>query len=334
MRNQNIENRVALCDREAEYVDLLTEFLNKNGNLPWKIYSFTDPGELIQSGVEQYDLLVVAESAYDAESLPPDAHRIVILSESGLRRWDNVTYVDKYQPAEAVRKELLQKYIELSEGYAPTLQKQYEAKRIGFFTPIHRCLQSTFAMTLGQLLAEEHKVLYLSFEAFSGSVQMQADENTYDLADLLFFLGADREKFALRLEVTTKRVGNLAYIPSMKVGQNLLGVTPAMWQNLLQAIEDTGAYEYILLDLSDCVQGVFDILQTCSKVLTLTAGDAAARAKLYRYEQLLEQYECRAIAEKTEKVNLPRLQNLPEDPTLLVGSELAKVAQRYLNLCM
>ena len=39
---------------------------------------------------------------------------------------------------------------------------------IGVFSPLGRCLKTSFALALGQILAKERAVLYLNLESYSG----------------------------------------------------------------------------------------------------------------------------------------------------------------------
>ena len=64
--------------------------------------------------------------------------------------------------------------------------------------------------------------------------------------------------------------GGLDYIPPMRNGQNLLEIPPEEWRNLFQRIEELGKYEYVILDLSESIQGLFEVLQICTRVFTLT----------------------------------------------------------------
>ena len=57
-------------------------------------------------------------------------------------------------------------------------------------------------------------------------------------------------------------------------------VTAEEWTGLLEKIEDLGEYEYVILDLSESMQGLFDILRKCKKVFTSVGKDRMAERKL------------------------------------------------------
>ena len=322
---------MVLCDTEEEYAQLMTEFLKKNRELPWKIHTYTSVQELVKEEKGDLELLVVSESAYCEEVQELEASRTVVLSESGVMRWENVFYVDKYQQAEDVLKELIQVYMEIADTRLPKLRKSSNITFIGNYSPVRRAMQTSFALTMGQILAKEHTTLYLNFEHYAGIAELRPDMQTSDMADLLYFLKADKEKFRLRLQSICKRMGNLDYIPPMKSGRNLLSITAAEWMELFQRIEDMGEYEYVILDLSESMQGLFEILRMCKVVFTLTKEDRIARSKLLQYEQLLSLYEYEDVLEKTRRLKLPHIQRLPEELEQLTRGDLAALVNDLLK---
>ena len=61
------------------------------------------------------------------------------------------------------------------------------AKVLGVYSPVGRCLKTSFALTMGKLLAQEERVLYLNLEEFSGLSVLMKEEYKSDLSDLLYF---------------------------------------------------------------------------------------------------------------------------------------------------
>lgn len=325
------EKILALCDTEEEYAQLLTEFLKKHKNLPWKIHTYTEVEELLRAEKEPFEMLVVSETAYceALQSLQP--LRIVILNESGVMRWANIPYVDKYQKAEEVLQCLLRVYMEVADTRLPRIKRNCNTTFIGNYSPVHRSMQTSLALTMSQILAGEHPTLYLNFEHYVGIPELLPDMQTLDMADLLYFLNAEKEKFRLRMQTMMKKVGNLDYIPPMKSGQNLLTVTADEWMSLLQKIEELGEYEYVVLDLSESMQGLFDILRMCKKIFTVTQEERIAESKLLRYEQLLSLYEYEDVLVKTERLRIPHIQRLPAELEQLTRGELASLAKNLLK---
>ena len=322
---------MVLLDTEEEYARLMTEFLRKHKNLPWELHTYTNAKELLREEKESIAFLVVAESAYSEEIQRLFSKRVVVLSESGMMRWENLRYVDKYQQAEEVLKELLQVYMEIMDTPPPRLQKGCKTVFIGNYSPVHRAMQTSMALTLSQILAGDHYTLYLNFEHYAGIPELMTDMRTQDLADLLYFMDADKEKFRLRMQTVLKHIGNLDYVPPMKSGQNLLMVSAAEWMGLLTKIEELGEYEYVILDLSESMQGLFQILRFCKKVFTVTKEDRIACSKLLQYEQLLALYEYGDVLEKTRRLSLSHIRKLPEELEQLTKGDLAFLARELIK---
>ena len=313
---------LALCDEEEEYAQLLTEFMQKQKNLPWIVHTYTGLGNLLEVEKE-VDLLVVAESCYVEELKGFAAKRMIVLNESGIVRDKGLRYVNKYQQADQLIREFIAVYLEICTQVLPKLGTEGRTSFIGFFSPVRRCMQTPFAFTMARLLAQEHKTLYLNFEYFAGHQELIADLQTRDLADLLYFLNAEKEKFSLRLQSMVGQIGPLDYVPPMKSGQNLLAITAKEWMTFLQRLQELGEYDYVIMDLSECMQGLFDVLRACRKVYTITMEDHAASGKLSQYERLLEQYSYDDVLQKTQHCKLPKFRHLPAELEYFDRGELA-----------
>ena len=202
---------------------------------------------------------------------------------------------------------------------------------IGIYTPVRRCLQTTFSFTLGQLLARRHKVLYLNFECYSGLARMLQREFRTDLSDLIYFLHNGDGRFPYRLEGMVQKANGLDFIPPVFSCMDLQRVEKEEWLQLFEELEMTGRYEYILLDLSESIQGLFDILKLCTRVYTITRDDGFAAAKQEQYEELLRCLDCEDILVKTRKCRLPLFRQLPAGLENLTRGELAALVQELIR---
>ena len=322
---------MALCDTEEEYAQLMTEFMRKQKNLPWELHTYTNVDTLLGTEQSGLAMLVVAESAFRQElrGLAPGC--LVVLGESGVMRWEDISYVDKYQEAEEVFRQLLGVYMEIADIQLPFLRTNRKTVFIGNYSPVHRCMQTSFAITMSLMLAKKHSTLYLNFEHYAGISELLPDMQTLDLADLLYFLNAQKDKFRMRLQTILKHKGALAYVPPVKSGQNLITVTPQEWLGLLERIEELEEYEYVVLDLGESMQGLFEILRMCRHVYTLTREDRIARGKLLQYEQVLALYEYGDVLGKTKRLSLSHIQKLPEELEQLTKGDLADLVKGLLG---
>lgn len=325
------EVKLALCDSEQEYVQLFGEYLRRCKELPWEIHSFTSVDELLKEGAENFALIVIAESLYGEELRDVDKERLLLLSESGFVVDESIAFVDKYQAAEEVLREILGRYADIADKGFSKLTKNYETKFIGFFSPVRRTMQTTMALAMGQILAAGHPTLYLNFEPFAGIGALLPDMQVSDLSDLLYFLEVSPDKFQLRMRTILRRLDRLDFIPPVRNGQNLLTVTGEKWLSLLHSIGELGEYEYVVLDLSEAIQGLFDVLRMCSRIITLKREDNTAGSKLIQYEKLLESWEYEDVQGKTKHTGVPRIHNLPSAPEMLTRGELADYVRTILE---
>lgn len=331
MKNKE-KDVLVLCDTEEEYAILMTEFIKARKEIPWVIRTYTEVEMMLQEERNQkIAVLVIAESSYTEEVKGLTPGRTVILNESGMLKWGQIPNVCKYQQAESVLREILEVYMEIAECTLPKLVTDSKTKLIGIYSPIKRCLQTSFAMVMSQMLAGKGRTLYLNFEHYAGRTELLGDEQTRDLADLLYFLNTEGEKFRLRMQTIIRQKGQMDYVPPVKSGQNLLTISPREWMKLLQKIAELGIYEYIVLDLSESMQGIFDILRSCIKVFTLVKEDDAAQSKLLQYEQMLALYQYEDVLQKTCKCMPPKFPRLPKTIEEYTKSELADYVRAQLK---
>ena len=319
------------CDTEEEYTQGITEYFLRQRDFPWTLHTYTDVKVMMdrEKGTD-IAMLVMSENAFTEEVLKLNANKTVILNETGIVKWEAFAQVNKYQPAEHVLKELLELYVEIAGEPLILQSMKIKTRFIGMYSPVRRCLQSSFAMSMAMILAEEHRTLYLNFEHYAGIPELLPDLQEKDLSDLLYFVGAGGEKFRLRLRTMLQQRGLLDVIPPMRMGQNLLPVNGEEWIQLLLKLEELGEYEYVILDLSESIQGLFDILRLCRRVYTLSRTDRISQAKLDQYEHLLSQTEYGDVLEKTSKLTPPKFRRLPEQMEFYTKGELADYVKRQI----
>lgn len=332
---------MVLCDTEEEYTQRMSEFLKGHQRIFGDIRIYTNVQGL-QNFVTNHsvELLVIAENVYMQENNiikeieemnMVDQNRIILLNESGIIKWDHLKNIDKYQAADNVFREILQEYAETVEISYPRLNKTCGTRFIGMYSPVRRCLQTSFALTLGQMLAQKHKTLYLNLEHYAGISELLPDMQTRDLGDLLFFLLGDSDKFTIRMQTIIQKKGNLDYIPPMRIGQNLLAITLEEWENLLYQIVEWGEYKYVILDLTENIQGLLEILRMCHKVFTLTKDDEMAKAKVAQYQHVLQLYKYEDIIQKTVQYNIPLFRRLPTQLEQYTKGELAEYVKTIVE---
>ena len=318
-------DKFALCGTEKEYVRRLSECLRSIAGNDMELLLFTD------------------ENAF-SEYVKENRVRICLAQEDfEIRRKENIDSLIFLSEEEGVPKKVF-RYMSCDKIYSETMalcadnlnlqkpdKKATETEIIGIYTPIKRSFQTTFALTLGLVLSKKKKVLYLNFESFSGFEALSGRTGTKDLMDLLYFSECDDSNFACRLDSLKERIGNLDYISPANAFLKFSLVTKNQWEKLIDNIVKNTDYETVILDLSENVNGLLDILKRCSLVYTITDTDRVATAKIAQYENLLRESPYREILSKTENIRIPRLREIPGNYELLPHSELADFVKKLVN---
>lgn len=321
-----MEQRVLiLCDPEEDYVYRMVDYMRRDQFFPWTVKVYTHVSGLYESVGQPVDMLVVSESVYEEELQKLGACKTVILNESGVVKNQKINNVDKYQAASRV----LQRLMELGGITWKQLESAEGAKIIGLYSPVRRSLQTSFGLCLGKLLSAKGKTLYLSFEQYCGVQELQS-RSDYDLSSLLYYL-EDEEHFAANTRRLICKSENFDYVPAMVNGQNLIMISSEEWKLLLHKLQHIMGYDYIVLDLNESVQGLFEILRMCVRVYSMSKDDPIAKRKMDQYEQLLSVMEYEDVKKKLNICRLPLFRNIPVSIESAAKGDLADYVRKLVE---
>ncbi len=323
------EHIVIFCDTEKEYREEMVRFLKQADGIPFTVLPCSGKEELkLLCESCKPELLVVSEDVYEKEF--EDYAAVLVLNETDVTRGDYPHNIAKYQSADAILKEVIACYLEHA-ALPPSKARGGGAGRlIGIYSPVKRCLQTSMALAMGQILAKENKVLYINFEHYSGFQKLMEQEFPIDLVDLIYYMKHAKEKLIYRLKSMVQTVNGMDYIPPAVSYRDINEIPAAEWIELLREIGNS-SYDYIILDLSESLAGIFELLQMCDYIYTIEKTDSMAYAKISQYEELLRQQEYTGVLEKTTKLQLPYFKHLPIQAEQLLYSELAEYMKTLIR---
>lgn len=322
------KNRLAICDSEQEYAYRLMDALSREADFPFEISTFTSVQKLYESLRQQpVQILLVAGSDYSDE-MQGLAERVILLWEGEEGSRMELPGISKYCGIVRILKKITETAKEAG-SIGPLSKTDHPVHFLGFYTPVGRCLQTTLAFATGQVLARSHKVLYLNFERFSGLESALSGSFGADLGDLLYDLHKPPEEVLERLYRMVEPCKGLDVILPAYAAEDILCVEAGEWQRFFSILNGS-RYAYVILDLTDCVQGIFGILEQCSRVYTVVRREASEAAKIARFEAVMRQAGHETVLQKTRKCVLPVFARLPGDYSRLPGCELTQYAERML----
>lgn len=327
-----VKKFLVLCDGEEGYLRHMADYIEKKSTNPFAVRGFTDKEQMKNFAEKNNtEFLLIAENAYDEKiGGLPIAH-IIILNESGNQVGGDIKNINKYQSSELIFQAVMEHYMEEVKEVSRRISTGKGMKIIGYFSPVGRCLQTTFALSMGQLLAKKHKTLYLNLENFSGFSQLLHEEFTMDIMDALYYFEYEKEKLVYRLEGMIRSINSLDYIPPAFYYRDLEEIDSAHWMGLFKEIEKATDYEYLILDLSVQVKGLLDILRECFRVFTIMREDMFAEAKMRQYESVLQSMSYGDVALKTKKWVLPEFGRPPSELSQLTGGEMAAYVRKIIE---
>ncbi len=316
---------LAIFDSEENYAYRLMDFIGEKTNLPFEVYVFTEDEKFYScTRIKDIECLLISESAYNRDVEALKIPHIIILSESGKNLNKALRHISKYQSSENILHEIMEYYTDQSEMIPSTFRTDLRKMQvIGIYTPIKRCLQTTFSLTFGQMLARNHKTLYLNFETYSGFSKMLSRSFHSDISDLMYYFECAREKLSYRIESIVETVNGLDFIPPAQLYQNLAGIRGEQWIDLFHEMERATEYEFLILDLTEGVLDLWDVLRSCDRVYTISRDDSLAKAKIEQYEKALENMNYGDVSAKTVKWKLPIFKELPARFEELTYGDLA-----------
>ena len=120
-------------------------------------------------------------------------------------------------------------------------------------------------------------------------------------------------------------------MPPVLTGASLTEVSKDIWSDMLEILSNDAGYDYIVLDLSDSVQGIYDVLSSCQKIYTITRTDPVSVAKLYQFKEILEGGQYGFLKEKIEYLTVPSVAKKESVFEEMIHGELFDYAKEVLG---
>lgn len=328
-----MERILAIYDVDWEYGSRFADFVNSREKLPFTAVSFTSLEKLKAYGKEHpIEILLISEEM-KAEAGEVEAGQIVILcGQEAAEMPEKGTALYKYQSGTSLIREVLARYCSQPMAAALTLLGK-EASVIGVYSPVNRCMKTSLALTIGQLMARTEKVLYLNFEDFSGFSRLTGEHYDRDLSDVIYMYRQQTCSW-LNLKTAVYSWGDLDYIPPVRYGEDLSQADPEEMAGMIRMIAADSGYEKILVDLAQMGKGSLSILQICQVIYMPVRDDYISTAKVEEFEDYVKAAGGERILERIRKLRLPhnglqvRRENYMEQ---LLWGELGDYVRRLLR---
>ncbi len=323
---------MALCDKDEEYVYRLQELLSRRESFPFTVSAYTDR-EAFKAELKKgrFALVLAAEDFYrDAQQQDTERKTALMLLEDKNSANASAAGINKYQSGEKIRQEIMEKY---SPDNAGAIDGAGNKKTVllGVYSPICRSLQTSFSLLMGQFLAKKGSVLYLNFEPFSGLSGLLNSPGDRDLTDLVYYMQGGKERLVYKLESMVGNVNGLDYISPAFSFVDLGQVREESWLMLIQTLKELKTYDHVILDLSEMVHGLLNVLRECDSIYTISDREGLALSRMEQYEELLKSLDYEDLLERSKRCELPRFRKIPSSLEELPYSDLAMYVRKLLE---
>lgn len=296
---------MAIYDADYEFGERFAEFVNFKDRFPVSIVLFSSLEELKSYSCDHnIKLLLINSKVSNQEIGQIGAEKVVLLEEEKIIP-ANESYpsVYKYQAADHLIREIMEQYCaDLEETGYTTLSER--SRVVGVYSPVNRCLKTSFSLAMGQLLSRDIKVLYLNMEDCSGFGSLTGEEYKRGMSDLFYYYRQGSFSFG-RLGSVIYTWGDLDYVPPVQYPEDLAFISSQEIAGLIKQISKESTYGTIILDLGQMGKRAADVLEVCDGIYMPVKDDCVSAAKVEEFEAYLAASGHNAVMSRIQKINLP-----------------------------
>ena len=230
-----------------------------------------------------------------------------------------VAEIYKYQSGDDIIREIMAVYCEVPGAGAVFPGVPGKKKRIiGVYSPIGRCGKTSLALAIGQLLAKEEKVLFITLDMFAGFSSILDERWKRDMSDLIYYYKQGRFH-ALRLNSVVYLLGDMAWIPPIRYPDDYNQITSEEMAEFLMKILYESDYSTVVLDIGKYDRQVLPVLNICQVIYMPIKEDLFSQAKMKEFESYVDRFGEAGTADKFQKIHIPyvtgtrRMEHFPQE---------------------
>lgn len=305
--------KLVICDRDNAYCTALSEYIRRT-DCGYEVVLYTEPERFCRecSGKDISLLLIQEEFQTDADNILSSsdlvagikAERQFVLTENR-EAASGTDSIYKYQSAAHIVG-IIGEDIEAAHRIVNEAKRCPGMKLIGVYSPVGHTLKTTFAMTMGQILAENQQVLYINLEGYNGLTDVLDIRSEYTLTDLIYNYSIYPDELGGMLAQYTVRFNELSVLLPARSPFELQEIEPSMWLSLISTLSGMGRFDAVILDISDAVRGIIDLLNVCTEVYMPVRKDRMAVAKLKDFDIFLSRFpNTESLTGKLKRLKFP-----------------------------
>lgn len=320
---------LVILDREEDFLYGITTYFQEKLEKMFEIYSFHTKEALFAFGREKKkEIDIYLGSCYlnSAERKELQIKQTLYFSQGERIEESEGEVIYKYQPAECIMKEFLE-ICHFSGGVSGT-DFHKDIKILGVYSPIGRCGKTSLALVMGQLLAQNNKVVYVSLEEFSGFERIIGVYDGMDISDLIYYIKQEKKELGMYINGMLLEVNRLKILPPAKMAPDIQELGEEI-NTLLQEVAKSNRYDVILVDFGRQIKSVLPVLHDLERLYMPVLKDVASQAKLEEFFRFLRNSEYEKMEKKIKQCKLSFIEQMEWETVeeLYYGSFGAQAAE-------
>ncbi len=325
-----MRHMLIIFDKEISYAKKLAEYINARKDFPFTATYCCERNEFIKL-LDRWnvELFLVEENLLKYISEYVDADRVILLYGAGK---GNVAYdkgIYKYRRGTDILREILLRAANIEELRGLTVRKN-KMQIIGFYSPVGRSLQTTLAIIMGKLMSKKYGTLYINLEGYSGLEELLKITFSMDMSDLMYELSTGSKGATAMLGANVRNIDGLDILPPMRNHKDLSSITLEEWKTFLELIEQNTEYEYVIMDMSESIQHLSEILLLCNKIYMTVENDNLARAKINQFYATLDEEYSKELQDKIIKCDAKSIAEMGEISIESVNGPLGDYCRKMI----
>lgn len=267
---------VEIIIRDVEYAERLCNALNGIENNPFETVWGKEPDEYFQAP----ELLLLDENAEKAEIEDSRGGKAALLTEEPVYSVPGrLPAIYKYQCITNIQKEIVKLLGPVRDIDENRIQKR--TRYIGVASPVGGCGKTLFCLSLGQILAQKEKTMYVSLEPIAGYDEEITDGKSRSLSELLY--DVHTESFGALPESFTTSFRGLQILQAAENPEDIFKTEASEFRILIEKIAEIRRMDTVILELGADCRLVEEFARTLSVLFVPGRGDAISDERRKRF---------------------------------------------------
>lgn len=303
--------RIALCLEDREYQTRFTTCIMNHYMNQFEIHVFTDFKEFLLSEPGLYHGIIL--SGYKDEiskTEPAELERFIYLYDEPEVLFPEkmqVTFVNMFQDVSQIIDVVLSQVKEELQEMAMDARMVTGTRYIGLYALSRVEYQMPFGITLGTILSERERVLYIDLGENSGLSALIGKESEQGLEELLVM--AESGKYSRnRMMACIGKLDHLDYVyPAVnpeRISETVGGTFVKMLTMMVQELE----YTVIILNFGTRFIGLFELMNRCKKIFLLSRNNQMVMWREDDFFREIHKKGYELLLQRIHRVELPELE--------------------------